>query len=183
MHAPSICKQHSLSTELDTYLRTVYASHRPGAAVLVACREEVILRAAYGIADLGLARPLTIASVFRIGSLTKQFTAAAILLLAERQQLNLQDDLRMHLPNYPAQGQGIRLEHLLNHTSGLACCTDREDFALLEPRDLSHLRYWSCFNMRPWCVNQVPGFPIAIQVTFCWAWSLRNLPVHHWPSF
>jgi len=98
---------------------------------------------------LSHARPLTIDSAFRIGSLTKQFTAAAIMLLAERRQLNLQDGLHTHLPNYPAHGQGIRLEHLLNHTAGLECYTDREDFEFLEPRDLSHAQVLELFQHEP----------------------------------
>lgn len=143
IHDDALCNQ------LDAYLNSIYASHLPGAAVLVAKREEPILRAAYGMAQIDEPRPMAINSVFRIGPLTKQFTAAAIMLLVQREQLHLQDDLRQHLPYYPALDHGIRLEHLLNHTAGIPCFTDHPDFAFLESRNLSPMQVLALFEKAP----------------------------------
>jgi CubicO group peptidase (beta-lactamase class C family) len=57
--------------------------------------------------------------VFRLGSITKQFTATAILMLAEEGKVSLQDPIEKHLPGYPTQGHTITIEHLLTHTSGI----------------------------------------------------------------
>lgn len=151
--------RNALNTQLDAYLSSVYPSNLPGAAVLVAKRDKIILQAAYGMAHMDEARPMSINSVFRIGSLTKQFTAAAIMLLAQRGQLDLQDELHTHLPDYPALGQGIRLEHLLNHTAGLACFTGHPDFDLLEPLDLSPAQVVALFQVAP--LLFVPGSQFA----------------------
>jgi len=159
LQTPTKPDHNALSTELDAYLRSIYPSHLTGAAVLVAKRDKVILQAAYGMAKMDEARPLSTDSVFRIGSLTKQFTAAAIMLLAQRGQLDVQDELHTHLPDFPALGQGIRLEHLLNHTAGLACYTDRPDFELLEPLDLSPVQVVALFQDTP--LLFVPGSQFA----------------------
>jgi CubicO group peptidase (beta-lactamase class C family) len=57
--------------------------------------------------------------VFRLGSLTKQFTAVGILMLAEQSKLSLADEITRFLPDYPTRGHKITVEHLLNHTSGI----------------------------------------------------------------
>ena len=76
------------------------------------------------MADLELGVPLQPDMVFRLGSITKQFTAAAILMLAEEGKLSLQDPIEKYLPGYPTQGHVITIEHLLTHTSGIQSYTD-----------------------------------------------------------
>ena len=85
---------------------------------------KTLFRKAYGMADLELGVPLQPDMVFRLGSITKQFTAAAILMLAEEGKLSLQDPIEKHLPGYPTQGHVITIEHLLTHTSGIQSYTD-----------------------------------------------------------
>ena len=72
----------------------------------------------YGFSDLENRVPVDERTVFRIGSVTKQFTAAAILLLAERGQLSVDDPVSKYFPDFPGGG-GVTLRHLLNHTSGI----------------------------------------------------------------
>ncbi|MGJ4730164.1 serine hydrolase domain-containing protein [Luteimonas sp. SDU101] len=96
----------------------------PGAALLVLHDGAPVLRAAYGLADLEQDRPVTPATAFRLASVSKQFTAAAILLLAQDGTLSIDDPLRRWLPSLPAATEGITLHHLLTHTSGLV---DYED--------------------------------------------------------
>jgi D-alanyl-D-alanine carboxypeptidase len=109
---------------IDALLKGSYPADRPGAAVIVRKDGETLFERAYGMADLELGVPLRPDMVFRLGSITKQFTAAAILMLAEEGKLSLQDPIEKHLPGYPTQGHTITIEHLLTHTSGIQSYTD-----------------------------------------------------------
>ena len=105
--------------KLDDLLSQQFASSQPGCAVLVAKQGEVIYKKAFGSADLQLSVPLNADMVFNIASITKQFTAVAILQLAEQGKLSLQDSLQKFVPDYPSQGHTITIENLLTHTSGI----------------------------------------------------------------
>lgn len=91
----------------------------PGCAVGVAQNGRTLLSRAYGSANLEHDIPNTPETVFEAGSVSKQFTAAAIVLLARQGKLSLDDDVRKHIPEVPDYGTPITLRHLLNHTSGL----------------------------------------------------------------
>ena len=95
-----------------------YSATGPGAVVLVARGDSVLFRGARGEADIGTHAPLVPGSVFRIGSVTKQFTAAALLTLVEAGRVRLDDSLSRYLRDYPG-GDHITLRQLLNHTSGV----------------------------------------------------------------
>ncbi len=97
----------------------------PGMAVLLARGDEVLYRGACGRANLELDVPLSPTQVFRIGSVTKQFAAAAALKLAEDGRLALSDPLSKFVPGYPG-GDRVTVEMLLNHTSGIRSYTDIE---------------------------------------------------------
>ncbi len=95
----------------------------PGSAVLIARGDEVLYRGARGAASIELGVPLAPDQVFRIGSITKQFAAAAVLKLAEDGKLSLQDPLTRFVPGYPS-GDKVTVRMLLNHTSGIRSYTD-----------------------------------------------------------
>ena len=114
----------SLVEQIDGVLKGVFKPTEPGAAVIVVKDGKVVYRKAYGSANLELGVPLQPDMVFRLGSITKQFTAAAVLLLAEQGKLGLQDPIDKFLPGYPMQGHVITIEHLLTHTSGIQSYTD-----------------------------------------------------------
>jgi cyanophycinase len=97
----------------------------PGATVLVAQDGRVLINSAYGLSDVASKTPLTTRSNFRLASMTKQFTAAAALLLVKDNKLKLDESLTDIWPDFPAYGKGITIKHLLQHTSGLR---DYEDF-------------------------------------------------------
>ncbi len=102
----------------------------PGAAglsIAVARGDRILLNKGYGQADLELGVPATEASVFRIASVTKQFTAAAILRLAEQGRLALDDDFTKYV-DYPTHGRTVTIRHLLTHTSGIKSYTDVPGF-------------------------------------------------------
>jgi CubicO group peptidase (beta-lactamase class C family) len=91
----------------------------PGCALGVYRDGRIIYTRGYGMADLERRVPITPATVFDIGSTSKQFAAASIVLLAQDGRLSLDDDVRRHIPELPAYDQPITIRHLLHHTSGL----------------------------------------------------------------
>jgi D-alanyl-D-alanine carboxypeptidase len=105
-----------------------FAPDQPGIALIVMRDGKTILRAARGMANLELGVALTPDHVFRIGSVTKQFTAVAILMLRARGKLALDDRITRYLPGYPVGRRRITIEHLLRHTSGIASYTNMPGF-------------------------------------------------------
>jgi CubicO group peptidase (beta-lactamase class C family) len=91
----------------------------PGCTVAVSQHGKPVVSRAYGSADLERDVPLNPNSIFDIGSVRKQFVAAAVLLLVEEGRLSLSDDIRKHFPELPDYGQKITVDHLLTHTSGI----------------------------------------------------------------
>jgi CubicO group peptidase (beta-lactamase class C family) len=91
----------------------------PGAAVGVIKDGEVVLLRGYGCANLEYGVPVTTATVFDLASVSKQFCALAIMMLADQGKLSLDDDIRKILPEVPDFGRTITIRHLLHHTSGL----------------------------------------------------------------
>lgn len=112
-----------LATYADQVLSTAYPADQPGAAALVIQDGKVVLRKGYGLANLDLGVPVSPDMVFELGSITKQFTAASILLLQERGQIRVEDDITKYLTDYPTHGETVTIEHLLTHTSGIPSYT------------------------------------------------------------
>ncbi len=94
-------------------------SSTPGCAVAVSHHGKLVVSRAYGLADLERDVPISPSTIFDAGSLTKQFVAAAALLLVEEGRISLSDDIREYIPELPDYGQKITVDHLLTHTSGL----------------------------------------------------------------
>lgn len=112
-----------LAAYADQLLAVAFPADQPGAAAIVVKNGQVVLRKGYGMANLELGVPDSPDMVFEIGSVTKQFTAAAILLLAEQGKLRLEDDITKYLPDFPTPGETVTIEHLLTHTSGVPSYT------------------------------------------------------------
>lgn len=116
----------STSRWVDSIFAPYASTRSPGCAVGVARRGSVVLAKGYGMADLEHHVPITGESRFYLASISKQFTAMAIVLLARDGRLSLDDSVRRYVPEVPSSGAGITLRHLLYHTSGL-----RDYFTLL----------------------------------------------------
>jgi len=108
-----------LAHGMEALLRGSVAAGAPGASVLVARDDRVIYRGARGMANLDLDVALTPQQVFRIGSITKTFTAATVLKLSAAGRLSLDDPLSKFLPDFP-NGNHITLARLLSHTAGIS---------------------------------------------------------------
>jgi CubicO group peptidase (beta-lactamase class C family) len=97
----------------------------PGASLVVVAQGRVVLRRSFGLADLDPPTVATGSADYRLASLTKQFTATAVMLLADAHRLAFDDSVSRYLPELPAHARGITIRQLLNHTSGI---WDYEDF-------------------------------------------------------
>ena len=91
----------------------------PGVAVAVFKEGEIVYKRGFGMANLEYDIPITTGSIFHIASISKQFTAMSILLLAQEGKLSLDDDVRKYIPEVPDFGETITIRHLAHHTSGL----------------------------------------------------------------
>jgi CubicO group peptidase (beta-lactamase class C family) len=129
------------SSALEKLLNETFPAEAPGAAVLVVRNDAVVLRKGFGMANLELNVPVDSEQVFRIGSITKQFTAVAILQLVGSGKIKLEDDIATYVPDYPAAGHKVTIAQLLNQTSGLPSYTDEKNWLTswrndLKPADL-----------------------------------------------
>jgi CubicO group peptidase (beta-lactamase class C family) len=105
--------------KVDRIFARYNSTSTPGCAVAAGIGGETVLSAGYGMADLEHDVRITPETVFEPGSVTKQFTAASVLLLAQQGKLSLDAPVRKYIPELPDYGTPITIRHLLNHTSGL----------------------------------------------------------------
>lgn len=145
--APAV--DEALAAKIDAVMSEVYKPGEPGAAIIVRKNGRTIFRKGYGLADLELGVPVAPDMIFRLGSITKQFTAVSILMLAEQGKLGLQDEITKFLPDYPTQGKRITVEHLLTHTSGIQSYTDMPEWLPLWRKDLTVKELVDLFKDKP----------------------------------
>jgi CubicO group peptidase (beta-lactamase class C family) len=115
-----------LAARLDAVFADYHSTESPGCAVGVYQGDRIVAARAYGMANLDHDVPLTPSSVFHVASVSKQFTAAAILLLAQDGKLSLDDEVRKYVPELPDFGRRLTIRQLAHHTSGL-----RDQWSLL----------------------------------------------------
>ncbi|MCB0688707.1 MAG: beta-lactamase family protein, partial [Saprospiraceae bacterium] len=119
-------------SELETFadslfLANVDSAYIAGASILVYQQGKMLLHKSYGYASLELSAPIPANASFEIGSVTKQFTAAAILQLVDQGKINLDDDLTKFI-EFDTRGRKVTISQLLNHTSGIASYTEVPEF-------------------------------------------------------
>ncbi len=118
----------ALTARLDSLFAAAYPADEPGAAVRVQRGEQALLRKGYGMADMELGVPIGPEMVFHLCSITKQFTAVAILMLAAEGRIDLDAPLGRYLPEYPQPGASATLHQLLTHTAGIPDYTRDPEF-------------------------------------------------------
>lgn len=128
--ANTLNAQQPLPASMTRRIDSVFAAYdnrtSPGCAVAVVRDSKTVFEKGYGMSDFQHAVPITPTSIFHVASISKQFTAMAIVLLAQDGKLSLDDDIRKHLPEVPDFGRLITIRHLIHHTSGL-----RDQWSLL----------------------------------------------------
>jgi CubicO group peptidase (beta-lactamase class C family) len=118
-------------------------------SVLVAQNGKVLLDKGYGFANLEWQVPNTPTTRFRLGSITKQFTAASILLLEERGKLKVEDSVKKYMPDAPAAWDKITIFHLLTHTSGIPSFTSFPDYESKEAQTMTPQQLVDWFHDKP----------------------------------
>jgi CubicO group peptidase (beta-lactamase class C family) len=140
---------------MEQVIQSYAANRRFMGSVLVAKGTEVVLNKGYGSANLEWDVPNSPATKFRLGSITKQFTAASILLLQERGKLNVQDPVKKYLADAPAAWDKITIYHVLTHTSGIPSFTSFPEYAKWEPFATTAAEEVAWFRDRP--LDFAPG--------------------------
>lgn len=112
-------RREGLEQRLDAVISPVMHEGTPGMALLIAEGDDILLRKAYGMADLASGRPITPEDNFVIASNTKQFTCLAVLMLRERGLLSLDENVERFFPDFPAYCKNITVRQLMDHQSGI----------------------------------------------------------------
>ena len=112
-----------ITARVDSLADSLTGGRLVGMSVVVARGPDVLLAKGYGLSDREANTPATAETVYQIGSVTKQFTAAAIMRLVEQGRVSLDDEITKYLADFPTQGNTVTLRHLLNHTSGIRSYT------------------------------------------------------------
>jgi len=115
----NISKPEALPARVDALFAQWAKPDSPGAAVAVVRGGEIACKGGYGMANLEYNVPIEPATVFHVASISKQFTAFCVALLAHEGRISLDDDIRQYIPEVPAFGPTITVRHLIHHTSGL----------------------------------------------------------------
>jgi len=132
--APATAVPADFKAKAEAYLKSAYPSDGPGAAVIVADHGKVVYSGGQGLADLPSKRKITPATMFRLGSNTKQFTSAVVLQLVQEGKISLDDPLSKYLPDYPRPGADATVQQLLTHTSGIKNFTSIASWMLSDGR-------------------------------------------------
>lgn len=138
-----------LILSIDSIMNLNYLPSEPGAAIIITKGGKEIYAKGFGMANLELEVSMTSEMIFRLGSITKQFTAVSILLLEERGKLNIKDDIRKYLPDYPTHGKVITIENLLTHTSGIPSFTSFPNSHEIEQKELTTTEILDLFKDKP----------------------------------
>jgi len=137
------------AVRMDQIVQSYVADHKFMGTALVARGDQVLLTKAYGSANLEWEVPNTPNTKFRLGSVTKQFTAASILLLEERGKLSVSDPVKKFMPDAPAAWDKVTIFHLLTHTSGVADFTHFPDYPKIEPFATTPAKLVALFRDKP----------------------------------
>ncbi len=124
---------HALADTVDDYIRSQMAEHHvPGVALAVVIKGRVAKIKGYGVASLEFNVPVNTQSAFEIGSVSKQMTAAAIMLLVEQGKVGLDDSVSNYLRDAPDSWKAVTIRHLLTHSSGVKSYTSLNGFELIK---------------------------------------------------
>lgn len=139
----------SLSEKVDNIIKTEFnEKDGPGGVFLISKKGKPIYEKAFGLANLELNVELQPNSVFQIGSMTKQFTSVAILLLEQEGKLNTSDYISTYIPDYP-NGNKISIHHLLTHTSGIKDFTKTKGLSEIAQKEMTPKMMVDFFKNEP----------------------------------
>ena len=138
----------NIETKVDDYIKAYIKSGYFSGSILIAYGNDVLLSTGYGLANIEYGVPNTPKTKFRLGSVTKQFTAMAIMQLQQQGLLRTEDHLAKFIPDYP-NGDTITIHHLLTHTSGVVNLTRMPELENFETLKLPIKKTIELFKNRP----------------------------------
>jgi CubicO group peptidase (beta-lactamase class C family) len=150
----------ALEAEVDAYLQPLLDLDLISGSILIARGDEILLAKGYGLANREHGIPNTPETKFRLGSMTKQFTAMGILVLADQGKLNLDDPLSKYLPDFP-NAEKIQLHQLLSHTSGVPSYNGVEGYGE------NYIKPWSIDEVIDWFKDE----PLQFEPGEDWSYS------------
>ncbi|MGK0414486.1 MAG: CubicO group peptidase (beta-lactamase class C family), partial [Polaribacter sp.] len=139
----------SYASKIDSIVSLDYGDNDPGITILVAKKGKAIYSKAFGKSNIELNTPMQLNTIFQIGSITKQFTAVSILMLAEQGKLNIKDKIEKYIPEYAEIEKDITIHHLLNHTSGIKNRTPVGGDGFISRTDMSPIELIAYFKNEP----------------------------------
>src|SRR5215813_4977735 len=139
----------NVDPRMDQVVQSYVSNKQFMGTVLVARGDQIVFSKGYGSANLEWAIPNTPQTKFRLGSITKQFTAASILLLEERGKLKTDDPVKKYMPDAPAAWDKVTIFHLLTHTSGVPSFTSFPDFQSHEWQTMTPQQLVDWFRDKP----------------------------------
>lgn len=145
----SLCGAQAAESRLNRIVQSYVDKHQFMGSVLVAKGDTIILNRGYGSADLEWNIPNSPITKFRLGSVTKQFTAACVLLLEERGKWKVSDPVKKYMPDAPADWDKVTLFNLLTHTSGIPNFTSFADYRDWESKPTTPRALVDRFRNRP----------------------------------
>jgi CubicO group peptidase (beta-lactamase class C family) len=126
--SPALAVPADFQAEADAYVKAAWPADGPGGAVIVTEHGRVVYAAGQGLADVDAKSAITPETVFRLGSITKQFSAAVLLQLVDEGKVSLDDRISKYLPGYPKPGADATIAQILNHTVGVQTYTEIPGF-------------------------------------------------------
>jgi len=156
---PDAPSAQQIAAKVDEYLNAAVKFNHFSGSVLVARDGQPVISKGYGMANYELNVPNTPQTVFRIASITKQFTAMAIMMLQERGKLNVNDPICKYLENCPAAWQPVTIRHLLTNTSGILSYTDLPDTQKVSVQPSTFAELVNLFRDKP--LEFTPGEKFA----------------------
>lgn len=147
---PTITKAQVNVKVFDSLAIEGLSKNVPGTVIYLSRGDQILYTKAFGKANIELDVDMKVDHTFRIGSITKQFTACAILKLMEQNKLSLTDDIRKYIPDFPSKNEVISIEALLTHTSGIINYTGLPSFTEeLKRKDLTPKQLIDLFKDEP----------------------------------
>ena len=142
-------KAQDLNRKIDSLILSEFKEpNGPGGVFLISQKGKPVYKKAFGMANLELDAKLNTNSVFQIGSMTKQFTAIAILMLEEQGKLKVTDPISKYIPSYP-NGNNITIHHLLTHTSGIKDFTKMKSLSEIAQKEMTPEQMVDFFKNEP----------------------------------
>ena len=171
--------------QVDRYLLAKYGRNTPGAAVGIVKNGELIYSKGFGMANLDYGIPMTSRSVMNVMSVSKQFTAAAIALLIIDKKMALDESIKKYLPELPDHMDGITIENLIRHTSGIKDYQDLTRLAGITPEDLAYRSDGLKIIKRQQGLNFLPneGFSYSNSGYLLLSLIVEQVSGQHFPDF